>query len=145
MSECESDMAEGIEEAESNSGSSGTGDTTTNMLGAAAMPCEIINPSIGTLKREFDAYKNKITTISKSTTSSPSTTPIPHTKEEQQRHSDHEDDDNSNDHPILDKRHSHRSSIHEQEEDEPQEQPINLKSEVSNPFCFLSERFKYWH
>ena len=64
---CESDMAEGVEEAESNSG----GDAAA-MLGAA-MPCETISPTIGGLKREFEAYHSTIPS-----TTSPSTTPIPH-------------------------------------------------------------------
>lgn len=53
---CESDMAEGVEEAESNSG----GDAIA-MLGAA-MPCETINPNIGALKREFEAYHSALAT-----------------------------------------------------------------------------------
>lgn len=48
-------MAEGVEEAESNSG----GDAIA-MLGAA-MPCETINP-IGALKREFEAYHSALAT-----------------------------------------------------------------------------------
>lgn len=59
-------MAEGVEEAESNSG----GDATA-MLGAA-MPCETISPTtIGGLKREFAAYHSAIS-------SSLPTTPTPH-------------------------------------------------------------------
>lgn len=49
-------MAEGVEEAESNSG----GDAIA-MLGAA-MPCETINPNIGSLKREFEAYHSALAT-----------------------------------------------------------------------------------
>lgn len=64
-------MAEGVEEAESNSG----GDAT-DMLGAA-MPCETISPkTIGGLKREFEAYHSTIATTTSSSTSS-STSPAP--------------------------------------------------------------------
>lgn len=59
---CESDMAEGVEEAESNSG----GDAIA-MLGAA-MPCETINPNIGALKREFEAYHSTLATSTPITT-----------------------------------------------------------------------------
>lgn len=62
---CESDMAEGVDEAESNSGGE-----STAMLGAV-MPCETMSPSLGSLKREFEAYHSSIMP------SAPAT-PIPH-------------------------------------------------------------------
>lgn len=67
---CESDMAEGVEEAESNSG----GDATA-MLGAA-MPCETMSPNIGSLKREFEAYHSSIAPSSAPTTPVPQGQPI---------------------------------------------------------------------
>lgn len=56
-SRCPSDMAEGIEEAESNSSTVVVaGDAKTSMLGAA-IPCDIITTSaIGSLKRDFNTY-----------------------------------------------------------------------------------------
>lgn len=63
-------MAEGVEEAESNSG----GDATA-MLGAA-MPCETISPNIGNLKREFEAYHSSIASSSAPTTPIPQGQPI---------------------------------------------------------------------
>lgn len=68
---CESDMAEGVEEAESNSG----GDAVA-MLGAA-MPCETISPTtIGGLKREFEAYHSAISTSSPTTPTAHQAHPI---------------------------------------------------------------------
>lgn len=76
---CESDMAEGVEEAESNSG----GDAT-DMLGAA-MPCETISPkTVGGLKREFEAYHSTIATTT--TTAASTTSPAPSPSQQHQLH-----------------------------------------------------------
>lgn len=104
---CESDMAEGIEETESNSGSA-AGDTKTSMLGAT-LPCDIMSPAIGSLKREFDSYHSGIA-ASKTMSISPVSAPMsPHQAPENNHH-------------------------HIQQHLQAQQQPINLKSEVSmNP------------
>lgn len=108
-------MAEGIEETESNSGSTG-GDTKTSMLGAA-IPCDIISPVIGSLKREFDSYSHSAITAATKTMSvspiSPSMSPT-HQLSENNNHQHH--------HQHHQHSHHHLSS---------QQQPINLKSEVS--------------
>lgn len=58
-------MAEGIEEAETNS-SSGAGDATTSML-SAAMPCEV---------HEFDTYHHQAIKRSVSTSPTPNIMPL---------------------------------------------------------------------
>lgn len=73
---CESDMAEGIEETESNSGSA-AGDAKTSMLGAA-IPCDIISPAIGSLKREFESYHSAIATSKTMSMSPVSASMSPH-------------------------------------------------------------------
>lgn len=129
---CETDMAEGIEEAENNS-NSGAGDATTSMI-SAAMPCEIINPTIGSLKREFDSYHQS---LKRSKTSSPSPTPPLATSILRHHHSP----DPINYHHQQQQQPSSKQRKqfkHYQIDDEqdnqsqssPQQQPINLKSEV---------------
>lgn len=117
-------MAEGIEEAESNSGS-GAVDATTSML-SAAMPCEIINPNIGSLKREFESYHN---TIKCSDSSSPSPT---ETVLAQNNLSIDGIAHHQNRHQKQHKQPRHKQSTDEQEQSSPsQQQPINLKTEVN--------------
>lgn len=97
-------MAEGIEETESNSGSA-AGDTKTSMLGAT-LPCDIMSPAIGSLKREFDSYHSAMA-ASKTMSISPVSAPMsPHQAPENNHH-------------------------HIQQHLQAQQQPINLKSEVS--------------
>lgn len=128
---CETDMAEGIEEAENNS-NSGAGDATTSMI-SAAMPCEIINPTIGSLKREFDSYHQS---LKRSKTSSPSPTPPLTTSILRHHHSPdpinyhHQQQQPSSKQRKQFKHYQIDDEQDNQSQSSPQQQPINLKSEV---------------
>lgn len=138
-------MAEGIEEAENNS-NSGAGDATTSMI-SAAMPCEIMNTTIGSLKREFDSYhqslkRSKISSSSPAPPTPPlilrhhpSPDPISyHHQQQQQQQSQQQQHQHENLLSSKQRKQSKHYQIDDEQENQlrssPQQQPINLKSEV---------------